>query len=78
MANQLSFLDVINYPTTYGQRQKLLAHFNVPDFVANNTCFELNGYFGSKATYDDRLAPPAKHVTSYSRLPTGPGGICKG
>ena len=80
MADRLSFLDVNDYKATDrgGQRQKLLAHFNVPEFVANNTCFELNGYFGSKANYDDRLAPPAKHVTSYSRFPTDPAGIAKG
>ncbi len=64
-----SFLDVKNYPPADdGRRKKLLAHFNVPEFVANRTCFELNGFFGSKATYDDKSAK--KHVTSYSKPPT--------
>ncbi|KAK4156191.1 hypothetical protein C8A00DRAFT_31001 [Chaetomidium leptoderma] len=50
--SECSFLDVVNYPPADGRRQKLLAHFNVPEFVANRTCFELNGYFGSKASHD--------------------------
>lgn len=78
MTDRPSFLDVIDYKTTEEQREKLLAHFNVPKFVANNTCFELNGYFGSKASYDDQVAPPAKHVTSHSMLPTDPTDIAKG
>jgi hypothetical protein len=79
MTDQLSFLDVIEYEATdgNGQRQKLLGHFGVPDFVGNKTCFELNGYFGSKARYSDQLAPPANHVTSYSRFLTDPAGIAK-
>ncbi len=64
-----SFLDVKNYPPADdGRRKKLLAHFNVPEFVANRTCFELNGYFGNKTTYDDKSAK--KHVTSCSKHPT--------
>jgi hypothetical protein len=70
IANRVSFLDVANYPPTDGRRQKLLAHFNVPEFVANRTCFELNGYFGSKASYDG--AAPTEHLTSYSKLLTLP------
>ena len=57
-----------DYPPADGRRKKLLAHFNVPEFVANRTCFELNGYFGNKATYDDKSEK--KHVTSYSKHPT--------
>ena len=59
---------MVNYPPTDGRRQKLLAHFNVPEFVANRTCFELNGYFGSKPTYDSQGS--ANHVTDYSKHST--------
>jgi hypothetical protein len=38
----------------------------VPEFVANRACFELNGYFGSEATYDEES--DTKPVTSYSKL----------
>ncbi|KAK4132809.1 hypothetical protein BT67DRAFT_450775 [Trichocladium antarcticum] len=58
------FLDVVNYPPVDGRRERLLAHFNVPGFVASRTCFELNGYFGSKASYSDKSSPV--HVTSYT------------
>jgi hypothetical protein len=64
---QLRFLDSHDYPPADGRRQKLLAHFNVPEFVANRTCFELNGYFGSKARYDGQSPADSKHVTSYSK-----------
>ncbi|KAK4041445.1 hypothetical protein C8A01DRAFT_45405 [Parachaetomium inaequale] len=58
------FLDVANYPPTDGRRQKLLAHFNVPEFVANRTCFELNGYFGSKASYGGEAS--TQYLTGYN------------
>ncbi|KAK4129170.1 hypothetical protein N657DRAFT_676831 [Parathielavia appendiculata] len=60
------FLDLQDYPPPDGRRQKLLAHFNVPEFVANRTCFELNGYFGSKANYDSPGPEASKHVTRYT------------
>ena len=47
------FLDARDYPPVDGRREALLAHFNVPEFVASRTCFELNGYFGSRASYDE-------------------------
>ncbi|GAB1310594.1 hypothetical protein MFIFM68171_00804 [Madurella fahalii] len=56
------FLDVIDYPPVDGRRERLLAHFNVPEFVANRTCFELNGYFGNKTSYKDD--EEKKYVTS--------------
>jgi Mg2+ and Co2+ transporter CorA len=60
------FLDADHYPTADGRRQKLLAHFNVPKFVANKTCFDVNGYFGSKASFDNQVVPAANHVTSHT------------
>jgi hypothetical protein len=33
-------------------RQELLGLLDVPEFVANRACTELNGYFGCKPTYD--------------------------
>jgi len=60
------FLNVNDYsPTADGRRQKLAAHFKVPDFVANRTCFELNGFFGNKATYADEETSGG-HLTSYT------------
>jgi hypothetical protein len=41
----------------------LLNDFNVPVFVANRACTELNGYFGCRATYDVQ-----NKVTTCSRL----------
>ncbi|KAL2021634.1 hypothetical protein VTK56DRAFT_6987 [Thermocarpiscus australiensis] len=58
------FLDVVNYPPADGRRERLLAHFNVPEFVASRTCFELNGYFGSKGSYNDESA--AQRLTTYT------------
>ncbi|KAL2257677.1 hypothetical protein VTK26DRAFT_9320 [Humicola hyalothermophila] len=55
------FLDARNYPPEDGRREGLLAHFNVPPFLATRTCFEINGYFGSKVRYDD-----SQRITSYS------------
>ncbi|KAK3941799.1 hypothetical protein QBC46DRAFT_381473 [Diplogelasinospora grovesii] len=46
-------LDRKHYPPADGRRETLLAHFNVPEFLADRACFELNGYFGCKPTYDD-------------------------
>ncbi|KAL2132605.1 hypothetical protein VTI74DRAFT_3595 [Chaetomium olivicolor] len=57
------FLDADNYPPADGRRERLLAHFNVPEFVANRTCFEVNGYFGCKSIYDDS---GTGRVTSYT------------
>lgn len=60
-----SFLNQANYPPADGRREKLLAHFNVPDFVANRTCSVLNGYFGSKTEY--AVEGTTKHVASASK-----------
>ncbi len=62
---EASFLDQINYPPADGRREKLLAHFNVPSFVGNQTCTELNGYFGSKASYSDENT--GRKITSFSK-----------
>lgn len=34
-------------------RRKVLRWFNVPDFVSNKTCAELNGYFGCRSSAKD-------------------------
>ncbi|KAL1843474.1 hypothetical protein VTJ49DRAFT_1345 [Mycothermus thermophilus] len=47
------FLDVADYQHTDGRRERILSHFGVPAYVANRTCFEINGFFGSKASYGD-------------------------
>ncbi|KAK3987792.1 hypothetical protein QBC44DRAFT_116468 [Cladorrhinum sp. PSN332] len=49
------------YPPADGRREKLLEHFNVPLFVANQTCYDVNGFFGSRSTFDDE-----KHLSSYT------------
>ncbi|KAK4231145.1 hypothetical protein QBC38DRAFT_451522 [Podospora fimiseda] len=49
------------YPRSADSREKLLEHFNVPAYVANQTCFEVNGFFGSRSTYDDE-----KKLVSYT------------
>ncbi|KAK0624592.1 hypothetical protein B0T17DRAFT_557496 [Bombardia bombarda] len=56
------FVDKRDYPPAGVAREALLAHFNVPRFVANRTCFELNGFSGCSAVYDE--ASSTKHVTS--------------
>ena len=43
-------------------REELLRHFNVPAFLGNTTCTELNGYFGCKMVAKD------KTLESYSTL----------
>lgn len=58
------FLNAAHYSPVDGRREKLLAHFNVPEFVANRTCFELNGYFGSKTSCSGERNE--KYVTSCS------------
>ncbi|KAK4193249.1 hypothetical protein QBC35DRAFT_100273 [Podospora australis] len=60
------FLNANDYPPADGRREKILAHFDVPEFLANQTCFELNGFFGSKPTYSDFKDPITNqpHVTS--------------
>lgn len=68
------FLDVANYPPADGRRERLLAHFNVPEFVANRTCFELNGDFRSKPGYDD--ASDTKHLTTNNTLRAPPSLRC--
>ena len=35
------------------ERAKLLRFFDVPDFLPNDTCTDINGYFGCKPTYDE-------------------------
>ncbi|KAK4245657.1 hypothetical protein C7999DRAFT_42807 [Corynascus novoguineensis] len=56
------FLDVANDPPPDVRR--LLAYFNVPQFVGERTCFELNGYFGNKVTYA-RRETSGEYVASY-------------
>jgi hypothetical protein len=58
-----SFLQKNDYPPEHGDREVLLNGFNVPVFVANRACTELNGYFGCRATYDEQ-----NKVTACSRL----------
>lgn len=55
-----------DYPPADGRRERLLAHFGVPQFVANQTCFELNGYWGAKPEFDDE--GETKQLTSYCEL----------
>jgi len=59
-----SFLGVKDYPKIDGPREALLAHFNVPAFVANRACHEINGYSGCSAIFDEDSQ--RQHVTSYS------------
>ncbi|KAK0734776.1 hypothetical protein B0T26DRAFT_689624 [Lasiosphaeria miniovina] len=59
-----AFLHVSDYPPADGRREALLAHFGVPSYVANRTCFELSAYFGSRATYDEESKEEKKPVTS--------------
>ncbi|KAK3357807.1 hypothetical protein B0T25DRAFT_567056 [Lasiosphaeria hispida] len=48
-----AFLSIDDYPPEVKDREALLAHFGVPAFVANRTCFEVNGFFGYKPTFND-------------------------
>ncbi|KAK0748327.1 hypothetical protein B0T21DRAFT_356331 [Apiosordaria backusii] len=48
-----AFLDAEDYLGVGVHRARVLQHFNVPTFVGNKTCFDLNGFFGSQATYDE-------------------------
>src|SRR5438034_11482399 len=48
-----SFLDKDSYEELGAVRAQLLNDFNVPDFLANRTCTELNGYFGCRVTYSE-------------------------
>lgn len=45
------------------EKHDLLQYLNVPDFLCNETCTLLNGYFGSRGIYnkEDKLE-------SYSKL----------
>ncbi|KAK0711790.1 hypothetical protein B0H67DRAFT_602492 [Lasiosphaeris hirsuta] len=59
-----NFLTRGHYPPEGDDREALLAYFGVPAFVANRTCFELNGFFGHRPTYSDREASNDKRVTT--------------
>ncbi|KAK4462990.1 hypothetical protein QBC42DRAFT_266827 [Cladorrhinum samala] len=58
------FLSREDYKPADGRREKILEHFNVPRFVANETCFDINGFFGSRSTFDDTSRK--KPLTSYT------------
>ncbi|RYP36265.1 hypothetical protein DL767_003418 [Monosporascus sp. MG133] len=45
-----SFHHKNSYAGLGGAKEKLLAQLNIPDFVSNRTCTELNGYFGSRTS----------------------------
>ncbi|EEA26029.1 conserved hypothetical protein [Talaromyces marneffei ATCC 18224] len=52
------FLSVNTYPEKEADRIPILAHFNAPLVLATRMCAEINGYFGSRSSYeeeDDRL-----------------------
>ncbi|RYP48450.1 hypothetical protein DL768_005652 [Monosporascus sp. mg162] len=48
-----SFLPKDSYLGLGDEREKLLPQVNVPDFVSNRTCTELNGNFGSRTSSND-------------------------
>ncbi|KAK3335949.1 hypothetical protein B0T19DRAFT_408056 [Cercophora scortea] len=57
-----TFMDKCDYPPADGRRERLLHLFNVPQFIASRTCFEMNGFSGCRASYDETTE--RKHVTS--------------
>lgn len=57
-----SFLDRSAYVNLGSGREQLLAQFNIPDFVSNMSCTDLNGYFGSRT----HSAPGAEALESSS------------
>ncbi|KAK3694517.1 hypothetical protein B0T22DRAFT_452698 [Podospora appendiculata] len=57
-----AFMKKCDYPPADGRRERLLRLFNVPEFVASRTCFELNGFSGYRASFDETTE--RKHVTS--------------
>jgi hypothetical protein len=57
------FLDKESYPKSESGRGDLLHDFNVPDFLYNKTCTELNGYFGCRGIYSKE-----RKLESYSTL----------
>jgi hypothetical protein len=63
-----SFVDHADYYQSESRRQSILAHFDVPAYVANRTCIEVNGYFGSKASYDDGGGTLAGYSTWFRTL----------
>jgi hypothetical protein len=64
-----------DYPCESEGRESLLAHFGVPSFVANRTCFELNGFVGCQTAYGEQGggielgSEDAEPVTSCSEFP---------
>lgn len=57
------FLSVKSYPKEEKDRIPILAHFNAPPVLASKMCTEINGYFGSRSSYDDD-----DRLKSYSKL----------
>lgn len=47
------FMHKDDYPAVKGEREALLAAFNVPSFLASRTCFELNGYAGCRPVFEE-------------------------
>lgn len=37
---------------TEGDRRKILAPFNVPGYLANQVCTDINGYCGCRSSFD--------------------------
>lgn len=48
------------------KRGEFLSSFKVPDFLKNDTCTDLNGYFGCSGEYDEK-----EKLESYSALSLG-------
>jgi hypothetical protein len=57
------FLSVKSYPKEVEDRIPILAHFNAPPVLASKMCTEINGYFGSRSSYDE-----IDRLKSYSKL----------
>lgn len=57
------FLSVKSYPKEEEDRIPILAHFDAPPVLASKMCTEINGYFGSRSSYDEN-----DRLKSYSKL----------
>lgn len=49
-------------------RKKILAPFEVPDFLSNQTCTDLNGYLGSQSSFPLKMATASLKVSVLSLL----------
>jgi hypothetical protein len=49
-------------------RRKILAPFEVPDFLSNQTSAALNGYFGSKSSLKNKSLPNSAAISSVDTL----------